>query len=106
MALQLLTMGSRFWSVCSPAALTSANSGRTLERIDRHRGGTMDPDLSTLALHRFSVHLHGATIDTVHRDSARPGGLFGEDIVDQLTSEGMLGRALWSTSCTPADVSA
>jgi hypothetical protein len=66
----------------------------------------MDPDLSTLTLRRFSDRLHGATILTLHCDSARPGALVGEDIVDKLTSEGLLGRVLWSTSCTPADVSA
>ena len=99
-------MGSRVGLFAVPAALTSANSGRTLKRIDRHHGGTMDPDLNALAQRRFSVRLHGATIHTLHCDSARPGALFGEDIVDQLTSEGMLGQVLWSTSCTPADVSA
>jgi hypothetical protein len=66
----------------------------------------MDPDLSTLTLRRFSDRLHGATILTLHCDSVRPGALFGEDIVDKLSSEGLLGQVLWSTSCTPADVSA
>jgi hypothetical protein len=66
----------------------------------------MDPDLSTLALRRFSDRLHGATILTLHCESARPGARFGEDIVDRLSSEGLLGQVLWSTSCTPADVSA
>jgi hypothetical protein len=66
----------------------------------------MDPDLSTLVLRRFSNRLHGATILTLHCDSVRPGALFGEDIVDQLSSEGLLGQVLWSTSCTSADVSA
>jgi hypothetical protein len=66
----------------------------------------MDPDLSTLALRRFSDRLHGATILTLHCASVRPGARFGEDIVDKLSSEGLLGQVLWSTSCTPADVSA
>jgi hypothetical protein len=66
----------------------------------------MDPDLSTLALRRFSNRLHGATILTLHCASVRPGARFGEDIVDKLSSEGLLGQVLWSTSCTPADVSA
>jgi hypothetical protein len=66
----------------------------------------MDPDLSTLTLRRFSDRLRGATILTLHCDSARSGALFGADIVDRLRSEGLLGQVLWSTSCTPADVSA
>jgi hypothetical protein len=65
----------------------------------------MDPDLSTLVLRRFS-ELPGVTVLTLHCDSARPGALFGEDIVDRLSSQSLLGEVLWSTSCTPADVSA
>jgi hypothetical protein len=66
----------------------------------------MDTDQGKWVLRRFSEGLHGATILTLHCDSSRPGRSFGADVVDQLTSDGLLGHVLWSTSCTPDDVSA
>ncbi|HEY0692326.1 MAG TPA: hypothetical protein VGD71_25195 [Kribbella sp.] len=65
----------------------------------------MDTDQGTWVLRRFSESLHGATILTLHCDSSRPGRSFGADVVDQLSSDGLLGHVLWSTSCTPGDVS-
>ncbi|GAA1636280.1 hypothetical protein GCM10009744_26650 [Kribbella alba] len=66
----------------------------------------MDTDQGTWVLRRFSESLHGATILTLHCDSSRPGRSFGADVVDQLSSDGLLGHVLWSTRCTPGDVSA
>jgi len=59
---------------------------------------------NTLVLRRFGEHLHGATVLTLHRDSARAP--FGLDVVEHLETGGMLGQVLWSTTCTPADVTA
>jgi hypothetical protein len=66
----------------------------------------MDTDQGTWVLRRFSEGLHSATILTLHCDSSRLGRPFGADVVDQLSSDGLLGHVLWSTSCTPGDVAA
>lgn len=66
----------------------------------------MEHDQSTLVLRRFSEHLHGATILTLHRDSARQGSAFGLDVIEHLSAGGMLGHVLWSTSCSPTQVTA
>lgn len=66
----------------------------------------MEQDQSTLVLRRFSEHLHGATVLTLHRDSARQGSAFGLDVVEHLSAGGMLGHVLWSTSCSPTQVTA
>ncbi|TDO54398.1 hypothetical protein EV643_101187 [Kribbella sp. VKM Ac-2527] len=66
----------------------------------------MDTDQGTVVLRRFTDCLHGATLLTLHCDSARPGVPFGTDVVKRLAAEGLLGHVLWSTSCTPRDVAA
>lgn len=66
----------------------------------------MDSDQSTLVLRRFGDRLHGATILTLDCDRSRPGAPFGGELVERLRSDGLLGHVLWSTTCTPADVSA
>jgi len=65
----------------------------------------MDTDQGLVVLRRFSDRLHGATIATLHCESRRPASGFGADVVEHLAAEGLLGSILWSTSCTPADVS-
>lgn len=64
----------------------------------------MDTDQGTVVLRRFQDRLHGATILTLHCESARPAARFGADVLDHLSSEHLLGHVLWSTSCTPGDV--
>lgn len=66
----------------------------------------MDPDQSRVVLRRFNDRLHGAAILALQGESRPPGIPFGEDVVRQLKSEGLLGHVLWSTSCTVDDVSA
>ena len=65
----------------------------------------MDTDQGLVVLRRFSDRLHGAAIPTLHCETKRPAAAFGSDVVEYLTADGLLGRILWSTSCTPADVS-
>ena len=64
----------------------------------------MVTDQGNVVLRRFRDRLHGATILTLHCESARPGAPFGADVLEYLRSQGLLGYVLWSTSCTPRDV--
>lgn len=66
----------------------------------------MDTDQGIVVLRKFSERLNGATILTLHCGASRPGHPFGADLVAQLSSEGLLGHVLWSTSCTPGNVAA
>jgi hypothetical protein len=63
--------------------------------------------VSTAGLDREIVvrrQLHGATIVTLHR-VVKPGPRpFGQDVVDALAADGLLGHVLWSTDCTIDDV--
>jgi hypothetical protein len=64
----------------------------------------MDTDQSVVLPHRFAGRGTGATLLKLRCARARPGRPFGADAVVQLTTDGLLGQVLWSTTCTPADV--
>ncbi|MGH3371247.1 MAG: hypothetical protein ACRDPR_14745, partial [Nocardioidaceae bacterium] len=62
---------------------------------------------TTVALATRPGHsLHGATILRLPSARGIPGQPFGEDIVEQLNRDGLLGQVLWGTSCVAADVTA
>ncbi len=65
----------------------------------------MDTDQSVILPHRFTGRGGGATLLELRCARARPGRPFGADAVTQLTTDGLLGQVLWSTTCTAADVS-
>jgi hypothetical protein len=66
----------------------------------------MDPDqgFDTAVACRPDHSLHGATIRWLPSAPGIPGQPFGEDVVERLHQDGLLGQVLWSTSCVAADV--
>ncbi|GAA1557722.1 hypothetical protein [Kribbella lupini] len=64
----------------------------------------MDTGQSVVLPHRFTGRSSGATLLTLRCARARPGRPFGADAVTQLTTDGLLGQVLWSTTCTATDV--